>query len=355
MVVHFFYLPTCPHCTDQKPIIEELKQELTDTSFYSYDASSKKGSELFYQLSAEAGLDPSRLSVPTIFVGKHPLVGVHSKEKIKQAIKECREICLVNGANLTSQEIQTSFDDFELPFIGRTDLTKFSLPALAVVLGLIDGFNPCAMWVLVFLIGLLLGEKSRKKIVVVLGSFVFASAVSYFLFMTAWLNLFLLIGYIRFITLLIGLFALGAGVSHLREYFTTKGALTCNVGDEKSHEKTASKIKFIMSQPLSLGILFSIIGLAFAVNAIEFVCSAAIPAVFTQLLALSSLSAFYHYFYISVYVFFYMLDHLVIFTMVAFALGIGLGEKYAKYCKLVGGIIMFILGAVMVFAPHLLR
>lgn len=356
LVVNFFYLPTCPHCSDQKPIIEELKNELSETSFNSYDASSTKGSQIFYELSAEAGLDTSRLAVPTTFVGKHALVGVHSKEQIKEAIAECEKNCKTDGMHdATTQEVKTSFTDYELPFFGRTDLTNFSLPVLTIVLGLVDGFNPCAMWVLIFLITLLLGEKSKKKIWLVVGSFVFASGVSYFIFMTAWLNLFLIMGYIRIITMLIGLFAMGAGISHLKEYFTTKGALTCEVGDEESHEKMITKMKNIISQPVTIGILVSIIGLAFAVNAIEFVCSAAIPAIYTQLLALSGLSTIAYYLYILMYVFFYMLDHIIIFGMAAFALGLGAGEKYAKYCKLLGGIILALLGFVMVFAPHLLR
>lgn len=354
LVVHFFYLPTCPHCADQKPIIEDLKYELTDIHFYSYDASSTEGSQLFYQLSAEAGLDTSRLAVPTVFVGKHPLVGVHSKEQIKKAIDECKEICQTNGANIASQEVKTGFTDFELPFIGRTDLTKWSIPTLAVVLGLIDGFNPCAMWVLVYLIGLLIGVADKKKIWIIVGSFVLASGALYFLFMTAWLNIFLLVGYIRILTLIIGLVALGGGIINLKDYFSKK-ALTCEVGDEKSHEKTMSKMQKIISQPLSLAIIGSIIVLAFIVNSVEFVCSSAIPAVFTQLLAISGLSAFQHYLYILLYTFFFMLDDLIIFGLAAFAISSAIGDKYAKYCKLIGGIILTLLGAVMVFAPHLLR
>lgn len=354
LVVHFFYLPTCPHCADQKPIIEELKQELTDIHFYSYDASSTEGSQLFYQLSAETGLDTSRLAVPTTFVGKHPLIGVHSKEQIKEAIEECKETCSADGANITSQEIKTGFTDFELPFIGRTDLTKFSIPTLAIVLGLIDGFNPCAMWVLVYLIGLLIGVADKRKIWLIVGSFVLASGILYFLFMTAWLNIFLLVGYIRILTLIIGLVALGGGIINLKDYFTKK-ALTCEVGDEESHEKTMSKMQKIISQPLSLAIIGSIIILAFIVNSVEFVCSSAIPAVFTQILAISSLSTIQHYLYILLYTFFFMLDDLIIFGLAAFAISSAIGDKYAKYCKLLGGIILTILGAVMVFAPHLLR
>ena len=355
LVVHFFYLPTCPYCTEQKPIIQELSQEISDINFYSLDASSKKGSQLFYQLAAEADLDTSRLAVPITFVGKHALVGVHSKEQIVNAIEECKKFCKTDGAqNATTQEVKTSFADYELPFIGRTDLTKFSLPALAVTLGLIDGFNPCAMWVLVYLIGLLIGVADKKKIWLIVGSFVLASGILYFLFMTAWLNIFLIVGYIRILTLIIGLVALGGGIVNLKDYFTKK-ALTCEVGDEKAHEKTMSRIQKIIAQPLSWAIIGSRVLLAFIVNSVEFVCSSAIPAVFTQMLAISSLPTLHYYLYILLYTFFFMLDDLIIFGLAAFAISSTLGDKYARYCKLVGGIILTGLGAVMVFAPHLLR
>ncbi|MGV8171520.1 MAG: hypothetical protein ACP5OA_02385 [Candidatus Woesearchaeota archaeon] len=354
--VHFFYAPTCPHCNQQKPIYYEVKAERTDVQFFEHDASSQEGSELFYKMSTEAGMDTSRLGVPTLFIGKHVLVGVQSKENILSAIDECINEC--KGEEYTTEEsqgIEEGFDDFEIPILGRTDLTAWSLPALAVILGFIDGFNPCALWVLIFIITLLLGEKDKKKIWLVVGSFVLASAVSYFLFMTAWLNFFLLMGYIKIITILIGMFAVGAGVLHVKDWVMTKGEIACTVTDAKSRKKTMDKIKDILSKPVTIGVIISIIGLAFMVNAIEFVCSAAIPAVFTQLLALSDISTLQHYMYITLYVFFYMLIHIIIFSMAAFALSSGLAERYAKYCKLIGGVIMFLLGIMLLFAPHLLR
>ena len=356
LTIHFFYLPTCPHCSEQKPIYFDVKEERTDIQFIEHDASTAEGSQLFYQMAREAGLDTSKLGVPTIFVGKHPLVGVQSKAQIMSAIDECINNCKGEEYQTdTVQEVSTGFADYELPFLGKTDLTKWSLPTLAIVLGLIDGFNPCAMWVLVYLIGLLIGVKDKKRIWIIVGSFVFASGILYFLFMTAWLNIFLLLGYIKILTIIIGLVALGGGILSLKDYFTTKGSLTCKVGDEESHEKTMKKIDRIISQPLTWGIVLSMIGLAFVINSVEFACSAAIPAVFTQILSLSGLSAFQHYAYIGLYTLFFMLDDLIIFGMAAFALGSSLGEKYAKYCKLLGGIIMAVLGLIMLFAPHLLR
>jgi thiol-disulfide isomerase/thioredoxin len=353
--VHVFYLPTCPHCAEQKPIINELSQEMANVSFVMYDASTPEGSALFYSLASEAGLDISRLGVPTTFVGKKALVGVHSKQEIMAEIINCQTNCAKEKSETESyQPGATALKEFDVPFIGRTDLTTVSLPLLAIILGLIDGFNPCAMWVLVYLIGLLLEVNDKKKAWVIVGCFVLASGILYFLFMTAWLNAFLLIGYVRAITILIGVIALGGGVVSLKEYFTTKGALACKVGDEESHEKTVSRMRDIVLQPLTIPLVISIVTLAFVVNSIEFVCSSAIPAVFTQVLALNELPTMHYYAYIALYDIFFTLD-LVILGVLTLAFGSMLGEKYAKYCKLIGGVIMAALGLIMLFAPQLLR
>jgi len=244
----------------------------------------------------------------------------------------------------------------ELPLVGEIDAREFSLPLLAVVLGLVDGFNPCAMWVLVYLISLIVSLNDRKKIWVLVGSFVAASGILYFLFMTAWLNAFLLMGYVRHLTLLVGFFALWVGANDLYETVRNWGKeQACEVGDLESHQRTAGRIQKIVRAPLNLGGLLAIIGLAFMVNSIEFLCSAAIPAVFAHVLAISNLSAVQYYLYMLTYVFFFMLDDLVIFATAAFAATSSLGERYARFSKPVGGVIMLGLGTVMIFFPTLLR
>jgi len=356
LTVHFFYLPTCPHCAEQKSIINELSAELTNVSIVMHDASTPGGIQLFREMASEAGMDLTSLAVPTTFVGKKPLVGVHTKKEIKDEILHCQNNCAGQKApeKGTYQDAAAGLAEFELPFIGRTDLTSVSLPVLAVVLGLIDGFNPCAMWVLVYLIGLLMNVNDKKKFWLIIGSFILASGVLYFLFMTAWLNAFLLIGYMRPLTILIGIIALGGGAISLKEYFST-GPLVCKVGDEESHMKTSEKIKHIVAQPISFAILISIIVLAFVVNSVEFACSSAIPAVFTQVLALSNIGTVERYAYILLYDIFFMLDDLIIFGLAGLAISGGIGDKYAKYCKVIGGVIMTLLGFILLFAPQLLR
>ncbi|MFC1755227.1 hypothetical protein ACFL96_17855, partial [Thermoproteota archaeon] len=262
-----------------------------------------------------------------------------------------QETSLVSISQTSNETVQR----ITLPFIGEINAGEYSLPALAVVLGLVDGFNPCAMWVLVYLISMILMINDKRKVWLLVGSFVLASGILYFLFMTAWLNAFLMMGFFRPLTIIIGLLALGLGINNIREYIKTKGELVCKIGDAQSKKKIMHRIEEIVKSPLTMTTVFAIILLAFIINSIEFACSSAIPAVFTQVLALSDLSGWGYYGYILLYDLFFMLDDMIIFGLAAFAVNSTVGTKYAKYCRLIGGVVLVLLGLLLTFMPHILR
>jgi hypothetical protein len=241
----------------------------------------------------------------------------------------------------------------DLPLFGPADLSSLSLPVLAAVLGLLDGFNPCAMWVLVYLISLLMNLNDKRRLALVTGTFVLASGVLYFLFMTAWLNAFLFLGYLRIVTIAVGLVALGGGILSLKEYLETRGQMVCKITGLDDRKKMSAEIKSLISAPLTWATFLGIVAVAFTVNSIEFVCSSAIPAVFTQVLALQNLGFLEYYGYIALYDLFFMLDDILIFGSALIVVN-SAGEKYAKYCKIVGGAIMLFLGIMLLFAPQYL-
>ena len=203
------------------------------------------------------------------------------------------------------------------------------------------------MWVLVYLISIIATLRDRKRIWLIVGSFILASGVLYFLFMTAWLNAFLFVGFVKPVTIVIGLVALGGGVLQMRGFIKAKGAIVCEVTNEESRKKTMTKIQKIVSSPITLGTIAGIIALAFAVNSIEFVCSAAIPAIFTHVLSLASLPNFQYYGFIVLYVLVFMLDDLIIFGSAAIAMTSSLGDRYAKYFRPVGAAVLMILGLLL--------
>ena len=347
--VYFFSLSGCSHCDEQRLFNETLADAYPSIQIIEYEAGTAQGSSILAEKLAELGIEHEPEFPITIF-GNQVFGGWESEETTGRAIEQALQQCLSGECPPpTGEEPRNTI---VLPLIGEIVLADYSLPALAVILGLVDGFNPCAMWVLVYLISLVATLKDRKRIWLIVGSFVLASGILYFLFMTAWLNLFLFIGYVKAVTIVIGLVALGGGILQVREVIETKGAIVCEVTDEESRKKTMGRVQEIVSSPLTWGILVGIIVLAFTVNMVEFVCSAAIPAVFTRVLSLAGLTTFQYYGYILLYVLFFMLDDLVIFATAAFAFTSSLGNRYTKYSRPVGATIMIILGLLLLICLY---
>jgi hypothetical protein len=341
--INFFYLPGCSHCEEQRPFNEKLANTY-HIQIAEHDATTPAGTALLHQMLEERGIEEEPEFPITIF-GNQVFGGWESEETTGKAIEEALKKCLAGKCPPpTSEEPRHKI---KLPLIGEIVLSDYSLPAVAIILCLVYGFNPCAMWVLVYLISIVATLRDRKRIWLICGSFVLASGILYFLFMTVWLNAFLLIGYVKAVTIVVALVALGGGTLQVREVVKTKGAIVCEVTDEESRKKTMTKVQKIVSSPLTWGILAGIIALAFTVNAVEFVCSAAIPAVFTQVLSLSNLSTFQYYGYILLYDVFFMLDDTIVFGTAAFALTSRLGDRYAKYSRPVGATILIILGVLL--------
>jgi hypothetical protein len=330
--LHVFFHPNCPHCHEA---IEFLKTR-PEIDHVLHDVSTPANEALFLTVARQHNIPERELGVPLFVRGSRYLIGFASAEATGG------EVLALAASQSAPPDLRPS--QVRLPFFGEIDPTRYSLLALTALMGLSDGFNPCAMWVLVYLISLIAGIQDQRKIWWLVGTFVLASGMLYFLFMTAWLNTFLVIGYIRPLTQIIGLLAIGFGANHLYELAVTRGVIACNVGDVEQRQRAMKWARDIVAAPIGIGSLVLVVALAFTVNAIEFVCSAALPAIYTHILALTDLSTSAYYGYIALYVAFFMLDDLVIFGFAAFAVQRIIDTRYAVFSRLVGGMILIGLG-----------
>jgi len=241
-----------------------------------------------------------------------------------------------------------------LPFFGKINLSKLSLPVLTVVVGGLDGFNPCAMWVLVFLLALLMTFRSRKRMLLVAGVFILVSAVFYYLVLAAWLNLFLFLSYVDLTRMIIGFIAVLAGLWQIKEFLESRPGV-CEVSQSRWNQKITERAKkYIYSAALPLTLL-GIAALALSVNLVEFFCSAGLPAIYTRILSLSHLHSLAYYLYLLLYVFVFMLDDLLILAIAVITLEkIDFTDKYSRWSALIGGAIIFILGILLIYAPQFL-
>jgi hypothetical protein len=236
--VHFFYVTGCSHCDDQRSFNERLADAYPSIQILEHDVATPQGRTLLDQMLEERGIEYEP-SFPITIFGNQVFGDWESEETTGSRIEEALQQCLAGDCPAPPGEQPR--DTIVLPWFGEIVLADYSLPALAVVLGIVDGFNPCAMWVLVYLISIVATLRDRRRIWLIVGSFVLASGILYFLFMTVWLNLFLFIGYVKPVTVVIGLVALGGGALQIREVIATKGAVVCAVTDEESDRRRISE------------------------------------------------------------------------------------------------------------------
>jgi glutaredoxin len=373
--VYVFWTAKCPHCTKAVLFMEQLVSQEPRLQLVSLELTGQGDNErAFISISERFGVDPP--AVPIIIVGGEIFVGYDQDETSGQDIARKARDCLTSPCGDPIEDIvaeakagasqesvparppQTTVtrpslpESFWLPIIGEIPTASLSLPALTIVLAAIDGFNPCAMWVLVFLIGLLVGLNDPVRMWSYGAVFLLTSAAVYFAFLAAWLNLFLFLGSLVWIRIAVGIFAMTAGAYYLREFVRNPDG-ACPVGSPGQKQRLQDRLRTAVAERSFIAAVFGIIVLAIAVNMIELLCSAGIPAIYTQVLALSDLSPAAHYGYLLLYVAVFLLDDAIVFVTAMLTLqAAGLAATYARYSHLLGGVVLLILGLLLVLRPE---
>lgn len=242
-----------------------------------------------------------------------------------------------------------------MPFFGEIDSSQISLPVLTFMIGIADGFNPCAFFILTFLLSAMLLVQSRKRILVVGLIFIFFSALIYFLFMGAWLNVFLFVEEILFLTLIAGGIALIAGAINVKDYFFFQKGFSLTLPKSQKNrfmKKVNELIQTKSMLPLAIGTII----LAVTVNLYELLCTVGFPMVYIRILTLRELPALEYYLYLAFYNLVYILPLLIIVLVFAITLGAKkFSVEWVKRLKLVSGLMISFLGIVLIFMPELLE
>jgi len=369
--IYMFYSKTCPHCSAERELFDELEDKYDNIRVYKYEISKDGNAALYEEI---AGLyDTSAGTVPCTFIGEKVYKGFsyeNSKKKFMAVIEfysnhGYKDIVgeYIGGIELPSYEIDESVDIDEylsnygsniVSFLGFNIETKdLALPVVSVLIGLVDGFNPCAMWVLLFLISMLIGMKDKKRMWTLGITFLMTSAFIYLLFMLAWLNVASLLTSINWVRLLIGLVAIGGAIINLYGYFKNRKNEGCTVVDDKKRNKIFGRIKKFTQEKNLLLAIVGVMALAVSVNVIELACSAGLPAMFIEILSVNNLSIVQEIVYIALYMLFFLMDDLIVFFIAMRTMQLtGFSTKYGKLSKLVGGILLLLIGLLLIFKPE---
>ncbi len=368
IVMHYFYSSTCTVCRQVNEFLDEYLPEQSDITLITYNVLTGGETEKLF-LDVTDTFNRDTYSYPYIIIGGKDLQGLYEiKSDVDKVINYYREnpdyVDIVekvknNEIVLPGDFLTIDFSEGKtvtLPIIGEIELASFSLFLGAVFIGLIDGFNPCAMWILVFLITLLINLKDRKKMWILGLTFIMTSGIIYYIIMMSWLHLVIQVAMIQAFQIAIGILALVFAFFSLKHFWRQHRQDTgCEVTSTESKKRLMIRAKKVINNNNLWLAIIGIAGIAITVNIIELACSAGLPVIYTTMLAYHNLSNFQSAMYILVYVLFFIFDDLLVFTIAVITFKItGISNKYTKYSNLFGGIIMIILGIILIFFPGLL-
>lgn len=261
---------------------------------------------------------------------------------------------LDEGEEITSEELAAESEEMEVPLLGKLNASSLGMPIFTILVGLVDGFNPCAMWVLMFLLSLLVNLKSRAKILAVAGSFVFVSGLAYFAFMCAWLTVYQFVPYLRYVQVALGIFALMIGAIHIKDFFAFKKGISLSIPESAKPGIYQRARKIITAENL-LGAIIGAVILAVLVNFIELLCTLGLPAAYTHILHVQDYPGWVNYAYLLLYNIAYMFDDALMVTIVVVTLEKHkLQETGGRWLKLISGAFIALLGFIMIFFPDIL-
>lgn len=340
--IYLFYSKICPHCQKEEKYFETLKEKYQDKiNIYTYEVTENKtNNEIMKSLKKE--LKENNQGVPFTIIGSKTFLGYD--ESFNERIENTIDSYL--NENTTTDNIYT------IPILGKIEAKNASIILIAIILGFIDGFNPCAMWILLLLINMCISIKDKKKMLIVCLTFIITSGIIYFLSMLG-IGFILDLTTIAYIRNIIAILAIVLGIYNLYTYIKTRKETGCHVVKKEKRKTIITKINNILNNKNTLLMFGGTIILATSVNLIEMACSLGFPTIFLEILSINNIHGFLKITYLLIYILFYLIDDIVVlFLSIKAFEAKGISTKYNKYVHLIGGIIMVLMGILLIFKPE---
>ena len=342
--LEIFVRAGCPHCEAAKTFLDDLQRERPSVRIALHDvAEDSAARQRLAMLAAERGL--ASIGVPTFLLGTELIVGFRSADTTGAEIRARLDQNRQGAAPpLVVESIQTKW-------FGELRVKNLGLPLFTIVIGLLDGFNPCSMWVLIFMLSLLAGLANRPKMLLIAGTFVAVEGIAYFAFMAAWLNMFLLIGLSHITELILGSIAGLAGMINIKDFLAFQRGISLSIPDSAKPGLYARMRRILQAENV-LAALLGTVMLAVLVQAVELVCTAGLPALYTRILTMHQLDRWVYYGYLALYNVAYMLDDVLVLAIGVITMShYRLQEREGRWLKLISGIVMVGLSVVMIVKP----
>lgn len=340
--IYLFYSKICPHCQKEEKYFETLKEKYQDKiNIYTYEVTENKtNNEIMKSLKKE--LKENSQGVPFTIIGSKTFLGYD--ESLNERIENTIESYL--------DENTKTDNTYTIPILGKIEAKNASIILIAIILGFIDGFNPCAMWILLLLINMCISIKDKKKMLIVCLTFIITSGIIYFLSMLG-IGFILDLTTISYIRNIIAILAIILGIYNLYTYLKTRKQTGCHVVKKEKRKTIITKINNILNNENTLLMFGGTIILATSVSLVEMACSLGFPTIFLELLSINNIHSFLKVTYLLIYILFYLIDDIIVLFLSIKAFETkGISTKYNKYVHLIGGLIMILMGVLLIFKPE---
>jgi len=345
-VLEVFVRDGCPHCADAKAFLTGLARERPAlTIVYRWVDRDDAARDELVRIFSEIGSWPP--GVPTFVIDGAVLVGFDDESRTGSTLRTLTD----RRPGEISGPLPPPVNQIDTALFGTLSASRLGLPLFTVALGLVDGFNPCAMWVLLFLLSLLVRLNDRRRMAVVAGTFVLVSGAVYYAFMAAWLNIFLAVGMSNPVRLALAGVAFAIGSLNVKDYFAMGKGVSLSIPDQ-AKPGIHARMRAILRADTLPASLAAVAVLAVAVNFVELLCTAGLPAIYTAVLAQQGLSPAAHYAFLGLYIAGYIADDALMVTVAVAALGNRkLTARGGQWLKLLSGLVMLALGVVLLLRP----
>ncbi len=342
----FFWGVGCPFCEAQKPLIEQLAGQYPQVELKSYEVYHDRDNQaLFLDLINQHGV--TSRSVPMTFIGERHWVGFRDifMDEMKTEIDRLLSLDPPAAPATNAAEV------ISIPLLGDIQLGTMPLLLATFLIAFVDGFNPCSLWLLTILLGIVLHTHSRRKIIIVGLAFLLTTAAGYGAFMLGLLNVFMFVGYVDWIKIVVGLLALTFALVNIKDYFWFQQGLSFTISD-KHKPGIFKKMRNIIHQDMStLGMVGATVTMALGITLVELPCTAGFPVIWTNIVALHGVETLEFALLFATYLIIYLGIEIVILTVAVVTLKKSVfEEKHGRVLKLIGGVIMLVLAYGIVFA-----
>ena len=347
-VLQVFWSLTCPVCTRQKPWLDGLEARFPGLRVEAMELSrSDQYHERFQQMAAERGIRAE--FVPTLMLGSRAWVGdtPAQRDEIEAAI-----------ATALAGEAPTEADGaLRLPFMGEVDPASASLAGLTLLIAFVDGFNPCSLWVLTLLLGMVIASGSRRRVAVVGVSFLITTALIYGAFIAGLFSIMAWAFALPWLRWAVAVFALGFGLISIKDYFWYGRGISFSI-PQGQKPGIYQRLRRLRQEDMGLPALIgATVAMASGIALVELPCTAGFPVLWSGILAERGVTAGAGFWLLlALYVLIYLGVELVIFAVAVTGMSLGrMGEGHGRALKLIGGAVMVALAGAMALRPEMME